>query len=330
MNTYLEYTYSIKRFTHENDDYLNALKIYNDTIPFEIRTDTNEITYWLNNKSNSFDMNVFGLYLNNELIGFALNTYIPRTKIVNADYLTVLEPFRINTLILNYLGLIHNFYKENGYDVSFFVMEISNKNQGRSINKESMSSIKILCLEDYVKADILYIEPQLGLNNSESEFEAFLYLKSIDTPNIINTTTYLEIVKSIYYDYYLEWYRPMLNYNELEIYKTKLNNLYTKITEHTKTKNNIMLIKSNCKEFHCNTSSREMTSANIPAISQKNNKNYFWLIVGFLGVPILTAIWIKILIFLGFDMNTATSLYSTIIPVLISGIFSVIITLKSS
>ena len=60
----LNSSFKIKRFQSSDDrDFIKALKIYNDTIPVETKTDTNEITYFLDLKEKrSREMFFFGLY----------------------------------------------------------------------------------------------------------------------------------------------------------------------------------------------------------------------------------------------------------------------------
>lgn len=46
MNYELDHHFSIRRVCKATDDeYITTLKIYNETIPSEIRTESNEITY---------------------------------------------------------------------------------------------------------------------------------------------------------------------------------------------------------------------------------------------------------------------------------------------
>lgn len=329
MNNCLEYAYAIKRFTKVNDEFLEALRIYSDTTPYEIRTDTNEITYWLNNISPLFQLYAFGLYLNGQLIGLALNAYIPYTQIVVDDYLAVLEPYRINTLFLNYMGLIQNFYKDNNFNISYYITEISNKHNGSNINRESLMSLKLLCLDDYVRINALYFEPQLGLHNPESEFEAHLYIKSIDIPNKIQKTTYTELVKSIYYNYYLEWYRPILSNSDIIIYNNNIDTLYNKILSKNNNLDTIQLLKSECEILSQTTNTDSLTVANIPAVIQQKKSNVFLTLIGIIGIPIITIFWFKILIWFGIDIDTVNSLIAAIIPVIITGVFSVIITKHS-
>lgn len=66
MTNRLEHRFSIKHVTRTSDeDYVKALRIYNDTTPYEIKTPTNEITYWLSKQkiSTPFEIYVFILVL---------------------------------------------------------------------------------------------------------------------------------------------------------------------------------------------------------------------------------------------------------------------------
>ena len=122
MVNQLEHRFSIKRVVKTSeDDYIKALRIYNDTTPFEIKTPTNEITYWLNKQkvSTPFEIYAFILYLNDEVIGLSMTTYVKKTKIVVDEYLAVFEQYRIQTIFLVYESLIQNYYKETGIEISY-------------------------------------------------------------------------------------------------------------------------------------------------------------------------------------------------------------------
>ena len=136
--------FSIRRVNKITDEeYIEALRIYNETIPFEVRTETNEINFWLskNKDNNYFEIYMFVLYLDGKLIGLSMTTYLKKTKIVVDEYLAVLDQYRINTIFLVYLSLIQSYYKENNIDYSYYVTEISNKDSGKSINCESHISL---------------------------------------------------------------------------------------------------------------------------------------------------------------------------------------------
>lgn len=84
-------SFTIKRFqSSEERDFIKALKIYNDTIPVETKTSTNEITYFLDKKEiDNREMYFFGLYYNEEVIGYIECGYLFQTKSIIIDYLTL-------------------------------------------------------------------------------------------------------------------------------------------------------------------------------------------------------------------------------------------------
>ena len=177
MKNTLEHKFSIRRVQKATDEeYITALRIYNETTPFEIRTETNEITYWLSQNPDNelFELYMFVLYLDDKMIGLSMTTYIKRTKIVVDEYLAVLEQYRINTIFLIYLSLIQSYYKEHNIEYSYYVTEISNKNSGNDINRESQISLKVLCTDEFGKVNAPYYTLPLGLDNHESNFEAIL------------------------------------------------------------------------------------------------------------------------------------------------------------
>lgn len=81
--------FSIRRIHKITDEeYIEALRIYNESIPFEIRTPTNEINLWLskNKENNYFEIFVFVLYLDGKLIGLSMTTYLKKSKIMKQKY----------------------------------------------------------------------------------------------------------------------------------------------------------------------------------------------------------------------------------------------------
>jgi len=225
MNDKLEHKFAIKRIFKETDSgYNQAIRIYNDTTPVEIKTNTNEIVHWLN-KEGCFKIMVFVLYLDEEVIGFSMISYIVAKKIVIIDYLALKSQYRINSVFFSYIGLLQNYLQKSTIDVSYYITEISNKGNGKNIDKESKIFKKLICLEGFGKINSIYHTPPLGLTNHESEFESFLYIKTNDNIKQINRETYLDIVRAIYYDYFYEWYKDfLLESKDLKEYRQRIDN----------------------------------------------------------------------------------------------------------
>lgn len=325
MDNKLEYKFAIKPIKKlTDDDYIKALHIYNDTTPYEIKTPSNEITFWLSkqNETTPFKINAFVLYLNDEVIGMSMTTYIKRTCVVIDEYLAVKEQYRIQTVFLGFESLIQGFYRETNIEVSFFLTEISHKGNGYEIDRESRISLKLLCVQEYGKVDALYFALPLGLNNHESSFRAFLYIKGIDAIKTINPSTYLEIVESIYYDYWKIWYSSIMTTAELEIYTEKMNKQYYEIKKSVNTTNSTIVVKhSKCSYLNEGT---EFSKGTIP-VKQKNKISLYWILFPIILVLPLLIIWgyseaLKLL-------NLSTTIESTVIGTIISSIITALTSL---
>ena len=225
MNT-ISSSYTIKRVLKTTDsNYIESLSIYNQTTPISIKTSINEITFWLKNskKKNSFELFVFSLCANDMIIGFAMVSYIPSKKTVIFDYISLSENHRTNVVFLTYINMIQSFFYINKYEVSYFIVEISNKENGLEIDSESAFWQRLIYIENFGKINGIYKTPPLNSKNFESVFDAFIFLKTIDQVDHITNETYISLIDAIYQDYYLSWYKPFMNENEYENYISKLH-----------------------------------------------------------------------------------------------------------
>lgn len=325
MVNQLEHKFSIKRVGKTTeDDYIKALRIYNDTTPFEIRTPTNEITYWIGKQkiSTPFEVYAFVLYLNGEVIGLSMTTYIKKTKIVVDEYLAVYEQYRIQTIFLVYESLIQSFYKETGIEISYYLTEISYKESGKEMDRESRISLKMLCIEEYGKVDALYYALPLGLENHESNFIAHIYIKGVEAIQSISPKTYQDIVESIYYDYWYTWYNSILPSAELEIYKNLIDKDFELIKKSLVNNTSSMpVLHSSCNYLDVNA---DISKGPIPA--KKQSKYPLFLIIA----PII--IILPLFIIWGYSealkiLNLSISSISTMVGTIISAIITSITTL---
>ena len=291
MPNQLEHKFAIRRIVKvTDDDYINALKIYNDTTPYEIKTPSNEITYWLEKQKTStpFEIYAFILYLNNDVIGFSMTTYVKSTKIVVDEYLAVYDRYRIQTIFLVFESLIQNYYRDAGIEISYYMTEISYKESGKEIDRESRISMKMLCIEDYGKIDALYLTLPLGLENHESNFVAYIYIKGVEPIKSISPKTYLSMVESLYYDYWFVWYSPFLTPSETTVYKKKIDNNFELIKNNIeKYDASLPVVHSNCNYLDIDA---ELSKSLIPVKNRIKAPLYLIIIPIIIVLPLLI-IW---------------------------------------
>lgn len=208
MENIKKINYAVKRFENSKDkDFIKALKIYNDSIPVDTKTSTNEIIYFVDNCNlqNTRSMYFLGLYIDGEVVGYMEAGYLKKTKTIIIDYIVIKEEYHLNSVFYPLFGLIQKFFSDELIDYDFMVTEVSTKCVG-DVDSESYFSKKMLQLEDFRIANQIYIQPKLGIDNEESNFEFQLLIRSKHALSVVKTETYLSIVKDIYYEHYYAWY----------------------------------------------------------------------------------------------------------------------------
>lgn len=332
MVNQLEHKFSIKRIIKaSDDDYIKALKIYSDTTPFEIRTPSNEITYWISKQKNSapFEVYAFVLYLNDEVIGLSMTTYIKRTKIVVDEYLAVYDQYRIQTIFLVYESLIQNYYKELGIDISFYLTEISYKESGKEMDRESRISLKMLCVEEYGKINALYYALPLGLENHESNFVAHIYIKGVEPVQSISTKTYQDIVESIYYDYWHTWYEAVLTPAEMGIYQKLIDSnfeLIKKSLSNNSADSSMPVLHSSCSYLDV---SADISKSSIP-IKKQQRYSIFLIIAPIIIILPFFIIWgySEALRLLNLPISFISNIIGTIITTVVTSLTTLFIARK--
>lgn len=319
MNNY-ENRFFLKPITKSTDeDYLKALQIYIEETPKEIRTNTNEISYWLEKKktSKSFEIMVFVLFLDDVLIGFSQLTYIKSQQIVIWDYISLKSPYRENSVFLVFLNMMQNYLAATNKEITYYLAEIGNKDNGEHIDRESAFYKRIICLEGYGQVMSNYYNLPLGLDNCESEFESLLYLKTNDNISYINKETFLNIVYAICYEYYYVWYSEFINGDKLSLYKEKLDKCYSSIEKHNCENSRINISYAQCPLFFSNTGNK--TSGTIPAKEKKRYAQVPFLFLAVIITPIILAVMYNAIFpLLKIDFNNISTFISGIIASIVS------------
>ncbi len=313
MDNY-ENRFVLKQITKSSqDDYITALQIYMEETPKEIRTNSNEITHWLDKKmSTSFEMLIFVLYLDDILIGFSQTTYIKSQQIAILDYISLKSPYRVNSVFLVFLNMIQNYLTVSRKQITYYIAEIGNKDHGINIDRESAFYKRVVCLENFGKIESKYYNFPLGIDNFESEFESLMYIKTNDNIAYINKETFHAIVHAICYDYYYVWYADFLNHEELELYKEKLNKYFSDIVKHSSDSNHVQISYPVCPLFQQKGNGSAFGA--VPVRRKRKVSEAILLIVAIIVIPIiLAAIYSIILPYLNIQFGTISTFISGLI-----------------
>lgn len=209
----------------KSEGFVEALNIYLNEMPSELRTSSNEIIYWGDNYNKSFDdtLLVFGFYERDRVIGFAQFLYFKQECFITIDYLVISANYRGNHSFQMIIALLQDFLKEYKYEFNFIVTEVNLKNK---------ALLELLKMNGFGEIQSQYFQPSLGINNHESLIEAKLLYFPAFEDKTIKKETYEMIINTLYHKHYIRWYSAFLVDTDLEIYKAMIKNLKIKILEN--------------------------------------------------------------------------------------------------
>lgn len=282
-------SYSVKRYTSSLDqEFIKALKIYNDTVSTETKTDTREITQFIdNNKDSLREMYFFGLYYNSKIVGYFQCGYLKQTKTLIIDYIILGNEYNHNSVFYPLFSLVQQYFSDNLVDIDYYVMEISIRSLEENVDKESYYSRKWLTSEDFRIIDIPYPQPLLGTSNYESNFDLRLMIKSSHTMSHIKVNTFISIVNDIYNNHYIDWYSKFMSQEQISKYKEHIAEQLNKIEENIKDKQVLELNTIGSKECEyylsdkCQYSSLKISTAGFAPTSNNSHKKA----LKFLAIP---------------------------------------------
>jgi len=220
----MKISYELIRFTDCSENFYKALKIYNQVIPYEQKTNSNEITKLVQGEAKKFrkgDLFFFGLLSNKQIIGYAEIAYMKDARILIIDYITLDERYKSNSAFYSFYSLIINYFDKLYLDYDFITKEILCKFEEQHIQKEE---INLYEHENFKVVNACYIQPQLEEKNIESSKESLLMIyQRASSIKHLKKDAYINII-SVIYDYYYEWAVLVLDSDEEKLRNLNLMN----------------------------------------------------------------------------------------------------------
>jgi hypothetical protein len=243
----MDITYKIRHIKDGQDkDISYLLKLYAENIDPSIRTNTNEILYWLNHfeeRQGNDTFWILALYLNKKPVGFCQTVHFHFHKILFIDYCVIDPDFRVRAFS-EYTHLIRDFFADINIDINYYVTEIAYYSSDNNPSQNALKLIRLLKMSGFKVIKAPYAQPELGLNNFESEMKATLMIyvtgKNNDCPTL-KKDTYFDIVRTIFYDHYIRWYDTFMTENEKFIYHKKIDELFDTIKKETNKHKSVQL-----------------------------------------------------------------------------------------
>lgn len=201
-------SYRLKRFSSSADpDFAAALLLYVRGIAGPIRTDSNQITFWLDTPAKGFRglFYAFGFYVNEQLVAFAEACYFTHTELLIFDYIVIEESYRRNNIFFEFADQLRQYFESAHPNYRYVVAEVGYGPGEQFPSRNSQLITRLLKLQGFRIAKAPYFQPRLVLADAETEMRADLLLFTDDPVDRIQRDTYVRIVRTIYFDYYLPW-----------------------------------------------------------------------------------------------------------------------------
>lgn len=235
-------SYRLKQFQSARDPELAAaLLLYVRNTSPPIRTDSNEIAYWLENFATSFgdEFYVFGFFRDNELVGYAQGAYFHAERLLVLDYLVIEEAQRKNNVFFEFVDHLKRFLETAHPEYRYAIVEVCYGPGQKYPSQESCLLTRLLKIQGFRVIRAKYYQPRLMLDDPESEMRADLLVYSTSDLESIHSETYLSIVHTIYYKYYLPW--QSITKDSPDEYKKHLDLLYSGIKSDIGKKTSIVV-----------------------------------------------------------------------------------------
>jgi GNAT superfamily N-acetyltransferase len=223
-------SYRLKRFlTSKDPDFASALLIYARYTPPSIRSDSREITYWLDHYATTFgdSLYVFGFYRNRQLVAYAQATYFPKEYLYFIDYVTIDERHRGHNVFFELVEHMKQYLENAHPEYRYGVTEVMNEPGQDRPSPEKKRLIRLLKISGFRVIHAPYFQPRLMLRDSESELSGSLLIYCPAPMDRIHGETYLSILRTVYYEHYLRW--MSVEPGTKGAYKKHLDALYRRV-----------------------------------------------------------------------------------------------------
>lgn len=223
-------TYRLKRFvTADDPEFAAALLLYVRNTSPEMRTDTNEISYWLEEFAKQFGnpFYTFGFFRDRELVGYAEAAYFAAEGLIALDYIVIDQAHRRNNVFYEFLDHLRRFLEETHPEYRYGVAEVCYGPGQVYATQASALVTRLLKLQGFRVIRAPYYQPRLTVEDAESEMPGDLLIYGSAPIESLRTETYLSIVRTLYYRYYLPW--KSIKPKEYQQYEKYIDALYHRI-----------------------------------------------------------------------------------------------------
>lgn len=205
----IQQVFILKSFRSSKDrDFAKALQIYDGHTHPQVKTDSREIVYWLENNSSrpEGEFYVCGLFVAAELVGYAQFIYLSASRLIHFDYFIIDPARRTAGAFHTFADQMRIFFEREKFEWDFVTAEVAelDATNGSSLYAEKL--VRLFRQVGFAEVLVTYEQPLLGIEHPDTALSARFLLLPRVAMTTISSARYLELVASIYQKHYGVWY----------------------------------------------------------------------------------------------------------------------------
>jgi hypothetical protein len=207
--TTIHQVYIVRSFRSTKDrDFQKALQIYDAHTHPQVKTDSREITYWLDNNQARKDgtFYVCGLYIGADLVGYAQFIHLPSTRLIHFDYFIIDPARRTAGAFYTFADQMRIFFETEGFEWDFASAEVAKLDVVNGVSLYAERLVRLFRQAGFSEILADYDQPLLGIEHPDTAVVARLLVLPRVEMTTISKARYLELVAAIYRKHYGAWY----------------------------------------------------------------------------------------------------------------------------
>ena len=240
--TTIHQVYVIRSFPSTKDrDFLKALQLYDSQTHPQIKTDSREISYWLdhNHLRNDSSFYICGLYIGTNLVGYIQFVYLAATRLIHFDYFIIDPDYRTAGAFYTFADQMRVFFEKERFQWDFVSAEVAKLDAINGVSHYAEGLVRLFRQVGFSEVLTEYDQPLLGIEFPDTAVGARLLLLPRVEMTTISKSRYVEIISAIYHKHYGVWYSiyPETSTN----YDRMLDTLLASATKRLKDKKELQL-----------------------------------------------------------------------------------------
>ena len=207
--TTVQQVYILRSFrTTKDRDFIKALQIYDSQTHPQVKTDSREIVYWLDNNNKRTDERFYvcGLYLGIALVGYAQFIYLTAHRLIHFDYFIIEPGQRTAGAFYTFADQMRIFFDRERFEWDFVTAEVAELDAIKGVSHYAEKLVRLFRQVGFSEVLVDYDQPLLGIDHPDTALPArFLVLPRVSMPTI-STARYLELIAAVYRKHYGVWY----------------------------------------------------------------------------------------------------------------------------